>query len=70
MLSPPIPSAFAARAEIQAAQQIRRSHPLYASVCLQLLTEVINSRLFTTVRPGAASGLRGSVSGRVLGLGV
>ena len=49
MLSPVVVSAFAPRAEIEAAQRLRRSHPLYASVCLQLLTEVINSRLFTTV---------------------
>jgi predicted Zn-dependent peptidase len=32
------------------ATQIRRAHPLYASVTLGLLTEIINSRLFTTVR--------------------
>lgn len=31
-------------------RQIRQSHPLYASVTLGLLTEIINSRLFTTVR--------------------
>ena len=51
VVSPPIPSPFAPRAEIEAAEALRRSHPLYASVCLQLLTEIVNSRLFTTVRP-------------------
>lgn len=28
----------------------RRSHPLYRSVALQLVSEILNSRLFTTVR--------------------
>ena len=28
----------------------RRAHPLYMSICLSLMAEVINSRLFTTVR--------------------
>ena len=32
------------------AAEVRRAHPLYASIALGLLTEVINSRLFTTVR--------------------
>ena len=50
VLSPQIPSPFGLRAEIEAAQRIRQSHPLYASMCLQLLTEITNSRLFTTVR--------------------
>jgi hypothetical protein len=36
--------------EVQRAADIRRAHPLYASIALGLLTEVINSRLFTTVR--------------------
>lgn len=36
----------AARAEAEAS---RRQHPLFASVMLMLLTEIINSRLFTTV---------------------
>lgn len=36
--------------ERQKQKQIRQSHPLYASVTLGLLTEIINSRLFTTVR--------------------
>ena len=47
---PPIPSPFAPREELEAAKVARRSHPLYASVCLGLLTEIVNSRLFTTVR--------------------
>lgn len=33
-----------------AATDLRRRHPLYQSVTLMLLTEIINSRLFTTVR--------------------
>jgi len=32
------------------AMELRRRHPLYTSVTLMLLTEIINSRLFTTVR--------------------
>jgi len=31
-------------------KSIRRSHPLYPSVAMALLKEVVNSRLFTTVR--------------------
>lgn len=34
----------------QRATELRRKHPLYQSVTLMLLTEIINSRLFTTVR--------------------
>ncbi|KAL6754220.1 peptidase M16 inactive domain-containing protein [Haematococcus lacustris] len=34
----------------QAATEARRRHPLFTSCVLMLLTEVINSRLFTTVR--------------------
>lgn len=46
MLLPPDASpALAAKAA-----ETRRAHPLYASVTLGLLTEIINSRLFTTVR--------------------
>ena len=29
---------------------MRRNHPLFQSITLMLLTEIINSRLFTTVR--------------------
>jgi predicted Zn-dependent peptidase len=36
--------------ELARAQHIRRSHPLYPMITLSLLTEVLNSRLFTTVR--------------------
>lgn len=36
--------------QVAAADASRRSHPLYPMVTLSLLTEVINSRLFTTVR--------------------
>ena len=32
------------------ARAARRAHPLYADVALSLLAEVVNSRLFTTVR--------------------
>ena len=40
----------ASSAQIDRNTQIRRSHPLYADVSLRLLTEIMNSRLFTTVR--------------------
>jgi len=33
-----------------AADERRRNHPLYGTVCLALVAEIINSRLFTTVR--------------------
>ena len=33
-----------------AADGRRRNHPLYGTVCLALVAEIINSRLFTTVR--------------------
>ena len=33
------------------ARRVRRAHPMFRDVTLRLLTEVINSRLFTTVRP-------------------
>lgn len=50
-IKPPMPNKSltdaAARAEAEAS---RRQHPLFASVMLMLLTEIINSRLFTTVR--------------------
>ncbi|KAG7669392.1 hypothetical protein Ndes2526B_g05713 [Nannochloris sp. 'desiccata'] len=36
--------------QVAEAARIRRAHPLYASITLGLLTEMINSRLFTTVR--------------------
>ena len=37
-------------AQVAEAARIRRAHPLYAGITLGLLTEIINSRLFTTVR--------------------
>ena len=40
----------ASNEDIQSARDLRRKHPLYASATLGLLTEMINSRLFTTVR--------------------
>lgn len=45
----PVPVAATA-AEQAAAREVRRAHPLYADVTLRLLTEIMNSRLFTTVR--------------------
>ncbi|KAL4457809.1 hypothetical protein ABPG75_012674 [Micractinium tetrahymenae] len=50
-VTPPVQLApGAAPEEVARAAEIRRSHPLYASIALGLLTEIINSRLFTTVR--------------------
>lgn len=47
---PPLrPAPMAPQAELAAAAALRRAHPLYATVTLALLTEVVNSRLFTTV---------------------
>jgi len=40
----------ATAAEQAAAREVRRAHPLYADVTLRLLTEILNSRLFTTAR--------------------
>ncbi|KAK9810226.1 hypothetical protein WJX72_007002 [[Myrmecia] bisecta] len=50
VMPPIMPGANASLQEKQAAALVRRAHPLYASVTLQLLTEIVNSRLFTTVR--------------------
>lgn len=36
--------------QVEQARDIRRQHPLYPMVTLNLLTEIINGRLFTTVR--------------------
>ena len=47
---PPALRPDASPAEAAEAAAERRAHPLYASVTLGLLTEIINSRLFTTVR--------------------
>lgn len=40
----------ATQQQIMEATRIRRSHPLYPMVTLNLLTEIMNGRLFTTVR--------------------
>ena len=40
----------ATQQQVMEATRIRRSHPLYPMVTLNLLTEIINGRLFTTVR--------------------
>lgn len=49
--SPPPPlGPGASEVEVQRARELRRQHPLYASATLGLLSEMINSRLFTTVR--------------------
>ena len=45
----------ASSAQIERNTQIRRSHPLYADVSLRLLTEIMNSRLFTTVSSHVAT---------------
>jgi len=47
---PLIVPASAPADEKQRLTALRRRHPLYASCTLMLLTEIINSRLFTTVR--------------------
>lgn len=41
--------------EHERAKAIRRAHPLFRDVNMRLLTEVINSRLFTTVLPCEAA---------------
>ena len=46
MLLPPNATAAA----VATATAVRRAHPLYPMVTLSLLTEILNSRLFTTVR--------------------
>jgi hypothetical protein len=55
VIPPVIPPPNATPAELARAAQIRRAHPLYADVSLRLLTEIMNSRLFTTVRAGACT---------------
>jgi predicted Zn-dependent peptidase len=47
---PPTPPATASADDLAAARAARRAHPLFADVSLSLLAEVVNSRLFTTVR--------------------
>jgi hypothetical protein len=46
---PPIVKAGASAEERARITEARRSHPLYSSCVLMLITEIINSRLFTTV---------------------
>ncbi len=53
----PVVRAGASAEERAAATAARRAHPLYSSCVLMLLTEVVNSRLFTTVREGGGPGL-------------
>jgi predicted Zn-dependent peptidase len=50
VIAPLILGPDASPMQLTEAALIRRAHPLYASVTLGLLTEIINSRLFTTVR--------------------
>lgn len=50
VVAPPVLSPNASVTSIDKAKVIRRAHPLYADVSLRLLTEIMNSRLFTTVR--------------------
>lgn len=47
---PVVVPAMASAADRARATELRRRHPLYQSIMLMLLTEIINSRLFTTVR--------------------
>ncbi|KAK3240438.1 hypothetical protein CYMTET_49716 [Cymbomonas tetramitiformis] len=44
------PGAAGSAPQSSTAATLRRGHPLYTSVSLSLLVEIINSRLFTTVR--------------------
>lgn len=50
VVPPVLPPPNATAAQLTRATEIRRAHPLYADVTLRLLTEIMNSRLFTTVR--------------------
>eukprot|EP00884_Botryococcus_braunii_P007566 jgi/Botrbrau1/16810/Bobra.150_2s0037.1 len=50
ILTPALMPPNADAKKLEAQKRIRQAHPLYADVTLRLLTEVINSRLFTTVR--------------------
>ena len=49
VMPPVLPPPNATAAQLAKAAEIRRAHPLYADVTLRLLTEIMNSRLFTTV---------------------
>jgi hypothetical protein len=50
VIAPLILGPDASPMQVAEAARIRRAHPLYASMTLNLLTELVNSRLFTTVR--------------------
>lgn len=50
VIAPSRPSPMASQQEIAEAAAVRRAHPLYGTVTLMLLTEVLNCRLFATVR--------------------
>ena len=60
----PVTASAAEKARVTA---LRRGHPLFQSVTLMLLTEIVNSRLFTTVRD--TLGLTYDVSFEVSGRG-
>ena len=51
VLPPFKPPAYATAEQQNMALFTRRHHPLYRDVTFKLLSEVINSRLFRTVRP-------------------
>ena len=53
ILTPQVPMGQLSAKELEHQTMIRRSHPLYATTTLRLLTEVMNGRLFTTVRPAS-----------------
>lgn len=50
VIPPTIPPPNASASELAAAAEVLRAHPLYTDVTLRLLTEIMNARLFTTVR--------------------
>jgi hypothetical protein len=72
MVVPPVlPPPNATAAQLGRAAEIRRAHPLYADVTLRLLTEIMNSRLFTTVClltfcPSSQNTIQNACSRRVL----
>lgn len=51
VVAPQISSGQQSGKEREQQTLIRRSHPLYATTTLRLLTEIMNGRLFTTVSP-------------------
>ena len=48
MVPPLVLSPGASSDEVARAAAVRKAHPLYSTITLQLLQEVINGRLFTT----------------------